>query len=337
MRLAPGNITDIIFESAGYVDQADKKRLEAELGIDRPLPVQYVVWLGDFVQRRSRQVVPLRPAGVADHQAAAAGDARAGRAGHGLLGAARRADRRDQRRPPGPARSTTRCASCRWPASRMPSFWLGHDRDPPAGALAGLDPVDDLRLAVRRPAAPTSLQFLLPALAVGYRSSALIMRITRSTMLEVLREDYIRTAWAKGQRGSAWSCGATRSRTPRCRWSRVIGIEFAFLIGGLDRHRDGVQPARRGALPGRRHPVAATTRSCRTWPCSSRWWWCSPTSRSTCSTRGSTRASSTAGVMATGAPPSTSALPDRGARAARAGRRALAASCGRSRWARPAA
>ena len=33
MRLAPGNITDIIFESAGYVDQADKKRLEVELGI----------------------------------------------------------------------------------------------------------------------------------------------------------------------------------------------------------------------------------------------------------------------------------------------------------------
>ena len=35
MRLAPGNITDIIFESAGYVDQADKQRLEAELGIDK--------------------------------------------------------------------------------------------------------------------------------------------------------------------------------------------------------------------------------------------------------------------------------------------------------------
>ena len=40
---------------------------------------------------------------------------------------------------------------------------------------------------------------MLPVLAVGYRSSALIMRITRSAMLEVLREDYIRTARAKGQ------------------------------------------------------------------------------------------------------------------------------------------
>ena len=36
MRLAPGNITDMIFESAGYVDEADRHRLEAELGIDKP-------------------------------------------------------------------------------------------------------------------------------------------------------------------------------------------------------------------------------------------------------------------------------------------------------------
>jgi peptide/nickel transport system permease protein len=50
MRMTPGNITDIIFESAGYVDEADRHRLEAELGIDRPLVVQYGVWLGDFVR-----------------------------------------------------------------------------------------------------------------------------------------------------------------------------------------------------------------------------------------------------------------------------------------------
>src|SRR4249920_2624781 len=49
MRLAPGNITDIIFESAGYVDQADKKKLEVELGFDKPIPVQYLGWLRDFV------------------------------------------------------------------------------------------------------------------------------------------------------------------------------------------------------------------------------------------------------------------------------------------------
>ena len=41
-------------------------------------------------------------------------------------------------------------------------------------------------------------QFILPAIATGYRSSAVLTRMTRSAMLEVLREDYIRTARAKG-------------------------------------------------------------------------------------------------------------------------------------------
>ena len=39
---------------------------------------------------------------------------------------------------------------------------------------------------------------IFPALTVGYRTSAVTMRMTRSAMLEVLREDYIRTARAKG-------------------------------------------------------------------------------------------------------------------------------------------
>ena len=67
---------------------------------------------------------------------------------------------------------------------------------------------------------------------MGYRSSALIMRITRSAMLEVLREDYIRTAWAKGQRGTlvVWRHALKNASLPVL---TVVGIEFAFLIGGL--------------------------------------------------------------------------------------------------------
>ncbi len=44
-------------------------------------------------------------------------------------------------------------------------------------------------------------QFLLPAAVLGYRLSAATMRMTRSTVLETLREDYVRTAWAKGLAG----------------------------------------------------------------------------------------------------------------------------------------
>ena len=50
MRLAPGNIVDIIFESAGYVNPADKKLLEEELGIDKPLVVQYLDWMGSILR-----------------------------------------------------------------------------------------------------------------------------------------------------------------------------------------------------------------------------------------------------------------------------------------------
>jgi peptide/nickel transport system permease protein len=77
-----------------------------------------------------------------------------------------------------------------------------------------------------------AVQFMLPALAVGYRSSALIMRITRSSLLEVLREDYVRTAWAKGQtrRAVIWRHALKNAILPVV---TVIGIEFAFLIGGL--------------------------------------------------------------------------------------------------------
>jgi peptide/nickel transport system permease protein len=65
MRLAPGNITDIIFESAGYVDQADKKRLEVELGFDKSIPVQYVVWLRDFLSGNlGKSYRTTRPPGV---------------------------------------------------------------------------------------------------------------------------------------------------------------------------------------------------------------------------------------------------------------------------------
>src|SRR4030095_17115319 len=71
MRLAPGNITDIIYESAGYVDEADRRKLEAELGIDKPVAIQYTRWLGEFVRGDlgksyrhhlpAREVIDARP------------------------------------------------------------------------------------------------------------------------------------------------------------------------------------------------------------------------------------------------------------------------------------
>jgi len=82
----------------------------------------------------------------------------------------------------------------------MPDFWLGtlvitfaaiwFRWMPPIGYVSLWDdPWRNLQ------------QFLLPAAVLGFRLSAATMRMTRSTVLEVLREDYVRTAWAKGLGG----------------------------------------------------------------------------------------------------------------------------------------
>ena len=73
---------------------------------------------------------------------------------------------------------------------------------------------------------------MLPAITVGYRYAAVSMRMTRSAMLEVLREDYIRTARAKGliEKIVINRHALKNALLPVV---TVIGIEFAFLIGGL--------------------------------------------------------------------------------------------------------
>jgi peptide/nickel transport system permease protein len=75
-------------------------------------------------------------------------------------------------------------------------------------------------------------QLIWPALAVGYRYSAVATRMTRSAMLEVLREDYIRTARAKGlMQKMVLSRHALKNAMLPV--ATVVIIEFAFLIGGL--------------------------------------------------------------------------------------------------------
>src|SRR3954449_1180170 len=49
LRVVPGNIVDILFAAAGYVDQADKANLERELGLDQPIVLQYLKWIGGLL------------------------------------------------------------------------------------------------------------------------------------------------------------------------------------------------------------------------------------------------------------------------------------------------
>jgi peptide/nickel transport system permease protein len=113
----------------------------------------------------------------------------------------------------------------------VPSFWLGiviilafviyfRWLPPLTFTPIWVDPVANI------------MQLLWPALAVGYRYSAVATRMTRSAVLDVLREDYIRTARAKGlwERAVLIRHGLKNALLPVI---TVIGLEFAFLVGGL--------------------------------------------------------------------------------------------------------
>jgi peptide/nickel transport system permease protein len=119
----------------------------------------------------------------------------------------------------------------------MPSFWLGiliilailnisktwfgSPWMPPISFVpVWVDPIHNLSMLI------------WPALATGYRYSAVATRMTRSAMLEVLREDYVRTARAKGV-FQTLIIRRHALRNALLPVVTIIGIEFAFLIGGL--------------------------------------------------------------------------------------------------------
>ena len=230
LRLVPGNIVDILFSSAGFVNPAAKEEIAHELGLDQPIPIQYGRWLRDIAKgelgKSYRYDIPawqvIRPRIPVTAELALLALLVAVLLGvpAGVLSAVRQDRATDY---------LLRILSLA--GLSMPSFWLGMVIILLLVSWLGwipsmtyISPFEDFKAHV--------LQFLFPALAVGYRSSALIMRITRSSMLDVLREDYIRTAWAKGQREwiVVFGHALTNATLPVI---TVIGIEFAFMIGGL--------------------------------------------------------------------------------------------------------
>jgi peptide/nickel transport system permease protein len=101
----------------------------------------------------------------------------------------------------------------------------------PPAAITGLYTVDSL-LTGNWPVLQNSLYHLiLPALTLGYFSTAVLLRMTRSAMLEVLGQDYVRTARAKGlaHRVVAWRHVLKNALPPVL---TVIGITFGSLLSG---------------------------------------------------------------------------------------------------------
>jgi peptide/nickel transport system permease protein len=228
LRLAPGNIVDILFESAGYVDARDRAAIEKDLGMDRPYYAQYLTWIGGLMtgdlgksyRLETKAINVIAPRVPVTLQLAVWAMVVAVLLGvpTGVISAVKQDTALDY---------VIRVISLS--GLSMPAFWLA--------LLIILFMVYNFGTSPIYMHAPENFsQYLMligiPACAVGFRSSALIARLTRSSMLEVLRQDYIRTALAKGQRDAVvnYHHALKNAMLPVI---TVIGIEFAFLIGGL--------------------------------------------------------------------------------------------------------
>ena len=111
----------------------------------------------------------------------------------------------------------------------LPSFWLGLLILTASVAMFNQMPIFNPNPQTWLEAFAT---YAVPAAAVGFRSAALTMRITRSSMLEVLRQDYIRTARAKGASYAKVNF-VHALRNAVLPIVTIVGIEAAFLVGGL--------------------------------------------------------------------------------------------------------
>ena len=228
LRIVPGNIVDILFDSAGMVDPREKAKIERELGLDLPIPQQYLAWItgiarGDlgysYVSEKSaiEEIGPRIPV-TATLAVMALGFSVLFGVPLGVISAVRQNTGIDY---------ALRIVSLS--GLSLPSFWLGL-----LILMAFVSWFGAMPIYTDKPAnlLDELLLYSVPAMAVGFRSSALVMRLTRSSMLEVLRQDYIRTARAKG--ASRQSVNYRHAlRNALLPVVTVIGIEAAFLIGGL--------------------------------------------------------------------------------------------------------
>ena len=228
LRLVPGNIADILFDSAGMVDVADKVKLEKQLGIDRPIVAQYVDWIGglahgdlgySYVSEKPaiQEILPRIPI-TAKLAALALFFSIMFGVPLGVISAVKQNTALDY---------VLRVISLS--GLSMPAFWLGL-----LILMAFVAYFDAIPIYTDPPQGfwNTLWLYSVPAAAVGFRSSALVMRLTRSSMLEVLRQDYIRTARAKGasDQNVNYNHALRNAMLPVV---TVIGIEAAFLMGGL--------------------------------------------------------------------------------------------------------
>src|SRR5712692_10187936 len=232
MNIIPGDIALLIIggDQGGDINPQELAKLRIHLGLDRPLAVQFLAWLWGIVRLdfgtslwtgapimeeiMIRLPLSLEVAIVATLIATVLAIPL------GTLAAIRQDTWVDY---------VMRVVSIGGLA--IPAFWTGiliilflviyFEWSPPLEFVSiTRDPWENFQ------------QLVWPIVTVGYRNAAVITRMTRSTVLEVMREDYVRTAWAKGLH-ERWVVTKHALKNAILPVITIIGTEIAFLIGGL--------------------------------------------------------------------------------------------------------
>src|SRR2546426_12178173 len=196
MRVMPGDALVALMGESGNVGERELKKLRKDLGLDRPYHEQYLIWVWQMVSLNpGDSIFTNEPIPVALKKSIPVTLELATLAL--ILGLAiaipvgvLSATRQDK-----PADYVGRLVAIS--GLSFPDFWLGTLVITFAAIWFGWIPPLGYSSVWESPWRNIQ-QFLLPAGVLGLRLSAATMRMTRSTLLEVLREDYVRTAWAKG-------------------------------------------------------------------------------------------------------------------------------------------
>ena len=232
MRVIPGDVALLILggDQAGNIDREQLTAMHRQLGLDQPWLVQYGTWLWGLLRfdfgnslwtgQPVVQELLIRLPLSLELAFLATGVSVLIAIPLGMLAAARQDTWVDY---------VVRVVSIGGLA--IPSFWVGILVILLLVIYFGWGPPLEFTPPWVDPWANFQ-QMVWPVITVGYRYAAVTTRMTRSTVLEVLREDYIRTAWAKGlaERAIVIRHALKNAMLPVI---TLIGTEFAFLIGGL--------------------------------------------------------------------------------------------------------
>ena len=227
IRIIPGDAVMAQLAESGNVSNLAAAR--AQLGLDRPFFVQYVTWLGGVVRGNlgtsfwskrpvMQDLLAALPVSVelavfamllSMLLALPLGAASAARRGSGVDIGAR---------------------LLRFGGVSVPHFWIAtlvllygsiwFRWVPPLGYVSPRESVGQ-----------NLEQFIIPAAILGVHLSARSLRLVRSSLLEALQEDYIRTAWAKGLRGGRvlWGHALRNALIPIL---TILGSQFTYLLSG---------------------------------------------------------------------------------------------------------